>query len=385
LSRDLRLDRDGAGFATSSAVRLAAHGDSVFVVWHDDRAGPNDIRFNRSLDGGRSWMALDQRIDTDGLGAANSREPDLALDGTRVFVVWRDLRDGSWGIHFNRSLDRGATWLANDVRIDGGVAGVTNAGAPRIAQVADRLCVVWADDRHGGADVHLVSSPDAGTTWGTPVRLSRPVSGASAASHPQIAMEGDAILVVYADARAGAGDVYAVASPDGGATWPTSDARVNRGPVGGSGAEAPHVQLSAGIAHVVWEDARGGSDDIRYSRSDDGGRTWPATDVRLDLTTDATAFAVRPRLAVQGPRVAVCWLDDRTGVLDVLLRRSSDGGRTFDGVEYGLDEDPTGAGDGLDARLALRPSGLVAVWSDNRSGEADIFANHVRDSDSPTR
>ncbi len=385
LSADLRLDKDGAGFATSSGARLVADGETVFVVWHDDRAGPNDIRFNRSLDGGQTWLPLDRRIDTDGLGAANSREPDVVVDGLRIFVVWRDLRDGSWGVHFNRSLDGGDTWLADDARIDGGRAGVTNAGAPRIARAGEQLCVVWADDSLGAADVHLASSPDAGASWQAPIRMSRPAGGPSSASSPQLVMEGDALLVVYTDARAGQTDIYANASADRGASWLLQDARVNQGPLGASGAEAPHVLLAGGVAHIVWEDVRGGSDDIRYSRSPDGGLTWPATDVRLDLTTDVTAFAVRPRLAVRGDEVAVCWLDDRAGVLDVLLRRSSDGGHTWDLEERRLDEDPTEGGESLDVRVEFTARGPVAVWSDTRAGQADIFANHVRDGDPSNR
>ena len=328
---------------------------------------------------------MDRRIDTDGLGRANSREPDLVVDGLRVFVVWRDQRDGSFGVHFNRSLDGGDTWLAHDVRIDGGEAGVMTAGAPRIARVGDRLHVVWTDDRLGGADVHLATSGDAGETWQAPVRISRPASGAALAAAPQVVAEGDDVLVVYADRRAGEADVFAHASPDGGVTWADTDVRVNRGPSGSSAAEAPHVQLIGGIAHLVWEDGRADSDDIRYARSADAGRTWPAEDVRLDLALDRTAFAIRPRVAARGLDVAVCWLDAREGVLDVLLRRSADGGHSWETSERRLDEDPSGLGESLDARLALTAGGLVAVWSDTRSGEGDILAHHARDDDSPSR
>ena len=60
----------------------------------------------------------ERRLDTDEAGAAESNWPEVCCSGSNVYAVWRDSRGTTAGVFFNRSTDGGRTWLPEDVRID---------------------------------------------------------------------------------------------------------------------------------------------------------------------------------------------------------------------------------------------------------------------------
>ena len=71
-SSDIRID--GAGDSEQSIESLgvqmcAADRNNVYVVWHDDRNGNQDIWLNYSLDGGRSWATSPVKVNH---GTANA-------------------------------------------------------------------------------------------------------------------------------------------------------------------------------------------------------------------------------------------------------------------------------------------------------------------------
>ncbi len=95
----------------------------MHVAWEDRRDGADDVRYNRSLDGGLTYGATDKRIDTDAPGAALSAAPAIVLEGGVLHVVWGDLRGGTAGIRYSRSADSGATFLVQDVPVSDGPPG----------------------------------------------------------------------------------------------------------------------------------------------------------------------------------------------------------------------------------------------------------------------
>ena len=97
------------------------------MTWQDDRnqRGIFDIYLNRSLDRGATWLTSDIRLDTDLSGAPGSLSPQIEASGDSVYVTWvegrEDIFTGTAGdIYFNRSLDGGTTWLPSEIRLDTG-------------------------------------------------------------------------------------------------------------------------------------------------------------------------------------------------------------------------------------------------------------------------
>lgn len=113
---DQRLTNDTAWLQTSpnNAWCVAATGDTVHVVWTDNRDGNPEIYDKRSTDAGVTWGA-DTRLTN---APVESYCPSVAVSGAVVHAVWCDMRDGNRKpeIYYKRSTDAGGTWGA-DIRL----------------------------------------------------------------------------------------------------------------------------------------------------------------------------------------------------------------------------------------------------------------------------
>ncbi len=78
---------------------VAVSGSVVHLVWFDMRDGNYEIYYNRSTDGGINWEA-DTRITND---LALSFYPSVAISGNTVHVIWQDNRDGNNEIYYKRN------------------------------------------------------------------------------------------------------------------------------------------------------------------------------------------------------------------------------------------------------------------------------------------
>jgi hypothetical protein len=97
--------------ATEIAWNITAIGNTVWVVWHDFRDGQEEIYYKTSTDGGTQWSGPTRLTDDDD---ASSYHASVALSGSTVHVVWLDKRiDGYEEVYYNRSLDGGASWMGD--------------------------------------------------------------------------------------------------------------------------------------------------------------------------------------------------------------------------------------------------------------------------------
>ena len=121
------------------------------------------------------------------------------------FEVWND----SWEIYYKRSTDGGATF-GPDTRM-------TNAPylsqRPSVVAIGDQVDVVWFDGRDGGGgdetEIYYKGSTDGGVTWSDDLRLTNTSGGtAHIATHASIAATADRVHVVWYDNRDGNEEIY---------------------------------------------------------------------------------------------------------------------------------------------------------------------------------
>ena len=189
----------------------------VNVMWNDNRNDPGvtlqsrDVYFNRSLDRGATWLPADVRLNTGApAGTYFTEFPDLCASGNEVFAIWIDRRS-PWTIAFNRSLDAGSTWLPADIPVSTPASGTfATADVPRIASSGPLLLVAWADNRSGEYDIYFNSSDDSGTTWLPADRRLDTGSAAGAADSflPVPAIDSTRPYVVWQDDRNGDTSVF---------------------------------------------------------------------------------------------------------------------------------------------------------------------------------
>ena len=184
----------------STGPRLAVDGETVHLVWYDERKGYMvfDIYYRRSTDNGATWEEEVALSDSPNVDASS----DVAVWEGNVHVIWYErLSAGEHIIHYRRSTNNGSTWGPSNII----VGPTTYVGFPSIATTGSDVCIVWFDDRDGPDEIYFKQSVDGGITWGEDTRLTY---SSSKSRTPAISLSGDTIHVVWHDDRDG--DYYEI-------------------------------------------------------------------------------------------------------------------------------------------------------------------------------
>ncbi|MDP2304572.1 MAG: sialidase family protein [Pseudomonadota bacterium] len=388
-THDVRVDHNGEADLVESIVpRSCFTNGRLATAWQDDREGVPGIWFNASLDSGATWMTGDVPLD---IGEVGAFAPDIACSGDTIYVVWEDERDGDLlyrNIYLNVSSDGGRTWREEDVRLDGDIEGVAMSLGPRVVAVGDSAYVAWFDNRDGAYDIYVQATRDGGATWlEAPSRVDTDDAGASYSAWPRLAADDDGrVVVTWEDSRAGASDIYANVSTDGGSSFAEADARLDGGAEGeASNSFLPSLAMAGSHAYVVWHDERNGENrDVYVNASSDGGATWQEDPRRVDSDAAGQSDAINPVVAAVGDRVHIAWQDDRSGGYDIYTRYSKDGGTEWAGEEVRMDRDAGGESQSFEPTLLLQGDSVLVGWEDRRAdagevGFNDLYYNYSQD------
>ena len=358
--------------AVHTAPDLAVDGSVVYVVWSDNHSGLDHIHYARSIDGGLSFGAATQ-LDQ-GTESNIRTDPAITMDDSgRLHVIWAVDSGSEWYLWYAGSTDGGGTF-STPVHVAGSIEG---RPYPALAMNSDgHIHVVWQGKyREWSRDpyqyyIYHARSTDGGASFSTAQQINDVVE--SDVGRPDIAVDNSGrICVVWQDARRGEWDtdIYADCSTDGGATWGT-DVRVNEDDQGAARQRNPLVAVdSRGWVHVAWQDDSGGDWDIRYARSTDHGASFgPGRRVNDLLAGDQTD----PAIAVRGSgQVYLAWNDLREGDGDVRYAVSTDGGSSFSASVRVNDQSPRG----WQGNSAIATAGdrIHLIWEDTRNGPPDIY------------
>ncbi len=253
---------------------------------------------------------MDTRLDTGKTtGKGRSWDPQMSSDKRgHIYVVWRDDRNGKFDIYFHYSKDYGVTWQTNDVRIDtGDEPGANDSYDPRISSDENgHVYVTWVDYRNEKPGIYFNYSSDYGVTWKTnDIRLNSGEEPGTNRSHdPQISSDENGHVYVTWESGQKRGysstDIYLNYSDDYGKTWQTSDIRLNTGEEPGANSSYdPQISSdNEGHVYVTWVDHRNKTcdfysrdSDIYFNYSDDYGETWQTGDIRLNTGDGAGAHS----------------------------------------------------------------------------------------------
>ena len=319
LQEDIMLDADETGSAMSLSPQIFAVGDAAYVTWFDQVNGAYDIFMRSTVDRGEHWGDAPVRVDGDEEGSAYSANPRLTADGGGgVVVTWEDRRNGNSDIFVAFSGDNGRSFMP-DIRLDGGEAGEANSFLPQIAQNGTSVYVVWHDERNGASDVFMNSSGDGGVNWQVePFRVDSDSEGVNDSLNPRVAATSKGAGVVWQDNRLGGNDIYFRLTPNGGGEWSGEEVRMDTD-AGGSAQSFDPAVISEGDKVVVgWREFRDdseavGNNDIYYNYSEDGGKTWPNNDIIVNSSIPGITYATDLSLQLEKEKLSAFWTDGRSG------------------------------------------------------------------------
>lgn len=272
--------------------KLIAKGGALYVSWTRSLEKPmtGDIRFSRSLDGGRSF-SLPVTVN-DNREVISHRFDALAVNGKgQVYIAWLDKRDQSAARKAGGEYPGAALYYA--VSDDGGKTFCRNI------KIADHSCeccrtamaldsdgipvVVWRHIFDGNIRDHALVKLDGKATA---IRLSRENWNVAACPHhgPSVSIGPDGAYHAawFSNAPQQRGLFYAH-STDSGKTFP---APLNFGKPAAQAAHPAVLSLGSRV-HLAWKEFDGENTRIVAMHSVDGGKNWSAP-VKLASTADAS-------------------------------------------------------------------------------------------------
>ena len=207
-----------AGTADAINVAVDAQGAICHVAWADDRQGVGEeVWYQRSDDGGATWLAADIQLDSSpsGAGDAQSSTMAIAADGSNVAVSWQEERTSASNeeLYFNVSQDGGNTWLANDVVVGNYDPLTDDVDFNSMALKGDTILFAWRDNRTLLDQVYAATTSDFGTTM-TEVVINLEDDNTS-----PLAYAWDELLAISYAGGSTPQDHRVVISRDGGATF----------------------------------------------------------------------------------------------------------------------------------------------------------------------
>lgn len=352
---DIRLTNSPASSLTSfnNAKCIASSGDTVHVVWSDERDGNSEIYYKRSIDGGFNW-GNDLRLTNN---SASSLRPAISLSGTFVFIVWEDSRNMSGyntNIYFKYSSDGGSDW-SGDFQL-------TNKSSrsdfPSVCVSGQTVNIAWEDNRDGNFEIYYKRSTDNGINWEADMRMTNDTANSFLTS---VVASGQFLHMVWTDERDGNKEIYHKKSTDGGINWGTDTRLTNAS----GDSWYPSTASYGQDAYIVWREGRDGNSEIYFKRTTNGGNSWSG-DIRL--TTD-NGESFNPSVSASGQNVHIVWRDSRDGNGEIYYKHSSDGGENWD-TDLRL---TNASGDSRFPSVSNTGQRVDVVWCDKRDGNDEIY------------
>ena len=338
----------------NNANVMAANGDVVHLVYTDDRGLEDEVYYQRSIDGGKSWQTSVQLTTDDG---SFSGYPAIAVWNNEVHVAWADRRSGNDDIYYRKSSNGGTSWSA-EKRITNDPA---DSGFPCISTSGTVVHLVWTDNRFEDGEIYYSHSLNSGQSWGDQVRLTMDSGNSINAS---VSASANDVHVVWQDNRNANDEIYYKRSTDGGLTW-GPDLRLTNNQFKSSFPSA--VSMGKTIL-IVWSDMREGNAEIFGLRSVDNGDTW-SEDIRL---TNTARESLEPKIAMEGEFAFLTWheLHDGFANWEVESRYSTDAGFTW------TPRRQISAEEGFSGNASVCVDNLLVMiaWTDSRFGDTEIMA-----------
>lgn len=220
--------------------------NTIHVTWTQfDQYGTSDptkfsnIMYSRSIDAGETWSEAVQinQISGDCVDSDQTTEgavPTMGPNG-EVYVAW----SGPAGIVFDKSLDGGNTWLEEDIFVneqptgwDYSIPGIYRANGLPVTccdisglENHGTIYINWSDQRNGNddTDIWLAKSTDGGQTWSNAIRVNDDEPGKHQFfTWMTIDQTTGELIFVFYDRRNyddTSTDVYLARSSDGGETF----------------------------------------------------------------------------------------------------------------------------------------------------------------------
>jgi hypothetical protein len=332
-------DPPGAYFHTTTQRSIGCRGDTVYLVWRDDRYGNplwynSRIFFSKSTDAGNTWspnLLISQDSDT-----LWGYKPHLALDILgNIYVAYNLINDNTSNrdICFTKSTDGGISFSEPIIVNDSVEVLHQRNCAVAVDSAGQHVYVVWEDWRNlqYEPDIYFARSTDGGLSFLPSIRVNDDFDTTNQ-WNPVVACDnsGQNVYVAWMDNRdtLHGWDVYFSRSTDYGQTFEANYPINDTSTTGSTAQEYPSMYYKNNIIHTVWRDGRDPA-GAYYAKSVNNGMSFGSN---ILVTDDSWAGIYSSIAADESANVYIVWRDYRnysTYGHEIYFSFSTDSGLTF--------------------------------------------------------
>jgi hypothetical protein len=301
---------------------IAVDSGNIYVAWEDDRygfeelyfstAGKNNVKFKKDspvvaetgsrvlpsvsvLDGAayvammnkNSWdieftegepvngvyrFGKPVRVNDDFSGNWHYA-PSLAVDnGKNVCIAWLDARNGNYDIYFSHGIKENDLWkFSRNVKVNDGSTNVSHY-TPSLAFDNGNAYIAWYDDRNKDFDIFFSTGRLENDSWEFDGSTRVNDDGEGDQMHPEIAVSGGEIFIVWEDGRDGGSDIYfSKGAMKNGSLEFSRNTRVND--IKGKHYD-PQIGVVGSNVYVAWQAEVNDGGDIYFSNGKYNGKDW---------------------------------------------------------------------------------------------------------------
>lgn len=316
--------------------------------------------------------------------SVNAGHPTLATAGDLMALAFVD--NIAEEVYVTTSDGKGLVWSTPVLISNSG--GRKTLEPHSVHVIGDRIYVGWNDERNGTPNDEVYFNYFDGTSWTGEQRIDKnypAMIGAVRGWSMDVSQGGSGVNVVFALAvdptTLASEEVYVVSSQDGGASFNSPDyipawlAQIF---------DVDNVDVAAegDAAYVVWADNQSGADGLYMQKSTNGGLTWntflPEKRIDADPLMNGDVEDT-PVVVVDGLTVAVGWLEERPNASNDQFRaRVSTNGAVSFAADLQVGNYSAGLFDVDDPTLAIASNGnVIASWLDTRTGSDQAYTSHI--------
>ncbi|MDE1770614.1 MAG: hypothetical protein KGI28_08710 [Thaumarchaeota archaeon] len=248
--------------------------------------------------------------------SSDSTSPDMIVSSDGVFALWIGNNSGRSDVFFSKSTDGGNTF-STPINLSQSATGQSAYAA--FAQKGNDVYVVWQTSLTGSASVFITKSSDGGTSFGKPVMLS---DTTKLAAFPEIAISDNHVYSSWLEKSDNNSTNVVFVKSDDNANSFGSPLYVTHN-LGNAG--VPKLSATGNQVYLTWEDNSKGDYEIFLCKSDDSGVSFHLP-VAISNTSGQSGT---PEIFVSKDNVYAVWMDNTSGVYDILFAKSIDGGKSF--------------------------------------------------------
>ncbi|MFH1233895.1 MAG: carboxypeptidase regulatory-like domain-containing protein [Patescibacteria group bacterium] len=371
-------DQDNPAFTMDSA-------GNYYFVWRDNRSGQTRIysqKYNSSHV--RQWGSEDMQVSA----SNNQNYPSVAVDNNgNVYIAWVDNRENGNLNMYLKKFDSNGNPVYSDKKITT-QNNSSNQYAPQIVVTNDGnfVYITWQDDINDAGDIYLqkINSSDGSNVWSTEKKVNSD-EGTNLQTLPQLAITSDNnyIYVAWQDNRNSNNDIYLQKFDSEGnkinsGNW-IGDVLINDD-TSGKDQLNPKIVISPNNnnIYIVWQDGRGGTDDIYWQRLDPEGAkaiegNWSSGNILVNQSQTGTQSL--PSAVVDTlNNIYISWTDERNNG-DIYLQKFNSLGNRLWSLDTKINNDNNNNTTQTNSVLAINSTNnkVVIAWQDNTMGNNNIY------------